>query len=99
MSAVEYRPVRIRRVSLDEWATALQPDTPALPWAGACGQRIYSFILVPIPECSTGTTVVFLDALGKTIGIHDDGPMSRMAKALNPVLGELTFLPDEAAED
>ena len=94
MSAVEYRPARVRRVSTEEWTLALQPDTPPLPWTGPGGTRIFSFTLVPVPGCSDRTTVVFMDALGRPVDVFDAGPMAQMARALHPVLGELTFLPD-----
>jgi hypothetical protein len=60
----------------------------------ADGRRIAGFVLVPIPECPTGTTVAFLDAEGNTIEIRNDGPLFEMAKALRPKLAELTLLPE-----
>lgn len=85
---------RVRRVSMEEWKAAVQPGAPALPWTGAEGRKIRSFMLVPIPECCTRNTVVFLDADGKTIAVRCEGPMYRTAEALRPALGELVFLPD-----
>jgi hypothetical protein len=54
-------------------------------------------MLVPVPECSGTTTVLFMDAAGSPVHVRHDCPMPRAAKALDPVLGELTFLPDSKA--
>jgi hypothetical protein len=94
MSAVEFRPSRVRRISTQEWGAAIEAETPPLPWSGPQGQRIFSFMLAPVPECPSRTTVVFLDAFGKPVAVLDDGPMAHMVRSLDPVLGELTFLPD-----
>jgi hypothetical protein len=83
-----------RRLSPTEWAVAARPDTPALPWLSADGRRIVAFRLVPIPECPTGNTVMFLDAEGHTIEVRNDGPHFEAVQALGPRLGELTLLPD-----
>jgi hypothetical protein len=73
---------------------ARRPDTPLLPWIGPDGQRISGFMVVPIPECSIGTTVVFMDANGSAVDVTNKGAMYRAAEALNPIIGELTLLPD-----
>jgi hypothetical protein len=83
-----------RRLSRAEWRAAARPDTPALPWVAEDGRRIAGFMLVPIPECPTGTTVAFLDAEGKTIEVRNEGPLFEMAQALAPKLAELTLLPE-----
>jgi hypothetical protein len=93
MSA-EFKHAAARQLSLEDWAEAQLPGTPPLPWMGDQGQQIASFMLLPIPECSTGATVVFMDAQGATVDVRNDGPMYRMAEALNPPLGQLTLLPD-----
>lgn len=83
-----------RQVSLEEWAAALQPGTPPLPWTGSQGQTIASFMLVPIPECSIGTTVVFMDADGHRVDVRNDGPLYRTAVALKPAVGTVVQIPD-----
>ena len=94
MPEIELRSAPVRKVTAEEWNSALQPETPPLPWRGAQGQRIFSFVVMPVPECSTSTTVAFMDAFGRLIDIDSSGPMSRMVFALDPILGETTFLPD-----
>ena len=91
---LEYRPPRVRRLTVAEWTAAFLPDAPPLPWVGSTGEQIYSFMLVPVPECSHSTTIVYMDAAGKPIEISDGGAMAAMIRALDPVLGEITFLPD-----
>ena len=91
---VDYNPARFRILSKDEWTSALEAGAPRLPWTGSQGQQIRSFMLVPIPECSAGTTIVFMDAQGMMVDVRHDGTMYRTAEALNPLLGELTLLPD-----
>jgi hypothetical protein len=97
MSDVEVRLPRARQLSHDEWQSAIQPGTPALPWTGRRGRRICSFMLVPIPECNSRTTAVFMDAHGYVVDVLSSGPKYRTAEALNPALGELVLLPNSRA--
>jgi hypothetical protein len=94
MPAVEAIPGRLRAISKEEWARALQPGTPALPWTGPQGQEVCSVMLVPVPECSEAATLVMMDIDGNTIDVRNDGPMYRTAEALGPRLGEVLLLPD-----
>jgi hypothetical protein len=93
MSDVEVRLPRARRLSHDEWKAAVQPGAPSLPWTDRRGRTIRSFMLVPIPECSSRTTAVFMDAKGDVIDVLNSGPKYRTAAALKPALGELVLLP------
>jgi hypothetical protein len=94
MALVEYKLPRVKKISQEDWAAALQPDTPDLPWTGPGGTKIVSFILAPVPECMDRTTIVFMDEAGNPVDIFDAGPMAQTVRALGPVLGEVTFLPD-----
>jgi hypothetical protein len=87
------KPVLSRKITRHEWRASALADTPALPWMTEDGRRIASFVLVPIPECLTGTTVVFLDAEGKPTDVRSEGPMAEMARRLRPRLAEVTLLP------
>jgi hypothetical protein len=95
MSAIAFRPALVRRITQDEWAAALQPGTPSLPWVGPRRQQIHGFVLLPIPECISRATILFLDADGTAVDVCHDGPMYRTAEALKPKLGEVVLLPGQ----
>jgi len=83
-----------RRVTPDDWHAAVPPGTPPLPWRGPQGQEIQSIVLMPIPECANGATVLFLGADGKTVDVRNEGPMFRAVQSLRPAIGEQIFLPE-----
>jgi len=52
-------------------------------------------VLLPIPECISRATILFLDADGTAVDVCHDGPMYRTAEALKPKLGEVVLLPGQ----
>jgi hypothetical protein len=87
------KPALSRKIAHREWSASALADTPALPWLTEDGRRIAGFVLLPIPECPTGTTVVFLGAEGEPI-VRSEGPMAEMARRLRHRLAEVALLPE-----
>jgi hypothetical protein len=92
MQAHGSNPILSRQITSEEWEAASVSDTPKLPWTIA-GTRVAGFVLMPIPECPMGNTVVFIDADGEPLCIGNEGPMAEMVRRLQPRLSEVTLLP------